>query len=163
MKIKSFLVTCSFLICFPVHASAMDELVIRKFVMDWNIARQNFTCLPPIQIEVGRDVSDIRDEKCGSVFVGKLDITLSGPPGTTVTLYGDYNFKKDNGFLILRKNDDQTLWLKDLVDLPVGQFSSEANEDSGAFEAFYKASPIFDRSVYSVQWGDNSLSQTKLN
>lgn len=126
---------------------------MEKEVMYWTLGRTETACTPSIIIEAGRDVPDLRDEICGSVF-GKFSITLSGPPGTTVTLFGNYNFSEDNGFLIIRKNDDQMLWLHDLVAFPAGQWSSsKADKDSGAFEAFYKASPIFEESVSSVKWG----------
>ena len=138
---------------FPVLAWANSELVLQKEVMYWS-DKTNVACSPPITIEVGRDVPDLRDEICGSQD-GKIDLTLSGPPGTIVTLFGSYNFKKDNGFLIIKKKDDQLLWVKDFVDLPAGQFSSEANEDSGAFETFFQAVPFFERSVSSVKWGDS--------
>lgn len=158
MKIKFFLVAYTFLVCFPTLAFAHDELVIQKEVMYWTMARSNFTCTPHIQIEIGEDVPDLRDEVCGTV-IGSHSLTLSGPAGTTVTLYGDYNFKKDNGFLTIRKKDDQMLWLMDLTVFPDGQwFSSEADQDSGAFDIFYKANPRFERIVSSVQWGDRSVN-----
>lgn len=155
MKITAFLATCSFLICFPVLAFATDELVMQKEVMYWTVLPSDTACSELIKIEVGRDVPDMRDELCGYVL-GTFNVTLSGPPGTTVTLFGNYNFKKDNGFLIIRKSDDQKLWLHDLVAFPAGQwFSSKANKDSGAFETFYNASTIFEESVSSVKWGNS--------
>ncbi len=83
-------------------------------------------------------------------------MTLTGPPGTTVTFFGKYNFKKGNGYLTLKKKDDRKIWLLDLISFPAGQWhTSEATDDSGAFEAFYNASPIFERSVSSIKWGNN--------
>ena len=150
---KKLLITLIFTLT-PVMAWAKGELVMEREIMYWTAGVSDTACTPPIKIEVGRDVPDLRDEKCGSES-GKFSLTLSGPPGTTVTLFGSYNFKKYNGFLIIKKKDDQLLWVKDLVDLPAGQFSSEANEDSGAFETFFKSSPMFEESVSSVKWGDH--------
>jgi hypothetical protein len=170
MKITVFLATLSFLTCFPGLGSAKDELVMHKDglvmhkdelvmhkeVMYWSSTNyDDSACNELIIIEAGRDVPDMRDELC-SYINGKFSLTLSGPPGTTITFFGKYNFKKENGFLIIKKKDDRKLWLLDLIAFPAGQwFSSEANEDSGAFEAFYNASPIFEESVSSIKWGNN--------
>ena len=155
MKTTAFLTTLSFLICFPGLGSAKEELVMEKENMYWSSAYNynDAACNELIIIEVGRDVPDMRDEHCG-YNSGKFGLTLSGPPGTTVTFFGKYNFKKENGFLIIRKKDEKMLWLLDLIAFPSGQwFYSKANEDSGAFEAYYYASPIFEESVSSIKWG----------
>lgn len=158
MKIKAFLIILSFLICFPGLSSAKDELVMKKELMWWAINGHSgdTACFQLIYIEVGRDVPDMRKEQC-AYDEGKFSVTLSGPPGTTVTFFGEYNFKKGNGYLTIKKTDDRMLWLIDLTSFPDGQWhTSEANDDSGAFEAYYNASPIFDRSVSSIKWGEHS-------
>ena len=158
MKITAFLATFSFLVCFPALSSAKDELVMFKEVMWWAINGQSgdSACFQLIYIEVGRDVPDMRNEQCAGDD-GKFSVTLSGPPGTTVTFFGKYNFKKGNGFLTIKKKDDQMLWLLDLTAFPSGQwFTSDANDNSGAFEAFYNASPMFEQSVSSIKWANDS-------
>ena len=159
MKIKAFFISISFLICFPILGFAKDELVMHQELMWWQINGQSgeSACFQLIYIEVGRDVSDMRDElldaNC-SLTDGKYSLTLTGPPGTTVTFFGNYNFKKGNGFLTIRKKDDQKLWLLDLTDFPTGQWhTSEATNDSGAFESFYNPSPMFEQQVSSIKWG----------
>ena len=162
MKITSFIIALIFLIVFPSCTFAKDELVMEKELMWWAINGQSgdSACFQLIYIEVGRDVSDMRDEllaaSCG-LSDGKYSLTLSGPPGTTVTFFGNYNFKKGNGFLTIRKKDDQKLWLLDLTDFPAGQWhTSEATDDSGAFESFYNPSPMFEQQVSSIKWGENN-------
>jgi len=157
MKIKIFIAALSFLICLPSLGSAKDELVMFKEVMYWSgsFNYDDSACNQLIFVEVGRDVPDMRKEKC-AYGDGKFSFTLSGPPGTTVTFFGKYGFEKGNGFLTIKKTDDQKLWLLDLTAFPPGEwFTSEANDDSGAFEAFYNASPIFEQSVSSIKWGDH--------
>ena len=111
-------------------------------------------CMELIIIQEGRDVPDMRNENC-AFSEGKFNVTLSGPPGTTVTFFGKDGFKKGNGFLTIKKKDDRMLWLWDLISFPAGQWhTSEANNNSGAFEAFYNSSPTFEQSVSSVKWGD---------
>ncbi len=156
MKIKTFLITLSFLICFPGLGFAKDELVMEKELMWWAINGHSgdVACFQLIYIEVGRDVPDMRKEKC-AYDDGKFSVTLSGPPGTTVTFFGEYGFKKGNGFLTIKKKDDQKLWLWDLTDFPPGQWSIlEATDNSGAYEAFYNPSPMFEQQVSSIKWGD---------
>lgn len=158
MKFTAYFAILIFLLCFPTLGCAKDELVMFKEVLYWTDNGKNgdTACNQLIYIKVGRDVPDMRNEQCG-YNDGKFSVTLSGPPGTTVTFFGKYGFKKGNGFLTIKKTDDQKLWLLDLTAFPSGQwFTSEANDDSGAFEAFYNASPIFEQSVSSVKWGNDS-------
>ena len=97
----------------------------------------------------------MRDKPCG-LRDGKFSLTISGPPGTTVTIFGKYNFKKGNGFLTIKKKDHREIWLLDLIYFPAGQwFYTEATEDSVAFETFYNPSPNFEESIYSIKWGRN--------
>ena len=160
MKIKAFFISISFLICFLIPGFAKDELVMHQELMWWQINGQSgeSACFQLIYIEVGRDVPDMRDElldaNC-SLTDGKYSLTLTGPPGTTVTFFGKYNFKKGNGFLTIKKKDDKKLWLLDLTDFPGGQWhTSEATDDSGAFESFYNPSPMFEQQVSSIKWGE---------
>jgi hypothetical protein len=137
-------------------------LVMEKELMWWAINGQSgdSACFQLIYIEVGRDVPDMRDELraagCG-LNDGKYSLTLTGSPGTTVTFFGNYNFKKGNGFLIIRKKDDQKLWLLDLTDFPAGQWhTSKATDDSGAFEFFYNPSSMFEQQISSIKWDGNN-------
>jgi hypothetical protein len=154
MKITAFL--SIFLTYFPLIGFAQDELVMQKEFMYWESTISDSSCNQLIYIELGRDVPDLREEPCGNIN-GKFSLTLSGPPGTTLTLFGDYDYNKENGFLIIRKIDDQQLWLLDLIAFPAGQwFSSKDNKNSGAFETFYNPSPTFEESISSLKWGSNS-------
>jgi hypothetical protein len=154
MNIIAFVISINFLICFPSLGFAETELVMEKEVLNYSaMGIGDQACMELIIIKEGRDVSDMRDEHC-PLSEGKFSVTLSGPPGTTVTLFGRFDFIKDNGFLTIKKKDDRKLWLWDLTDFPSGQWhNSEANNKSGAFEAFYNASPTFEQSVSSIKWG----------
>jgi len=156
MKITTFLIAVLILVFFQNFTYAKDEMVIRKENMYWAVTIEGDACYKLIDIEVGRDVPDMRNEPCG-LSEGKFSFTITGPPGTTVTLFGRYNFKKDNGFLIIKKKDDKQIWLQDIIAFPPDKwFYSEANEDSGAFDAFYNPSPMFEQSISSIRWGDNN-------
>ena len=154
MKNTIFAITLIFLFGFTNCSFAKDGIVLRKETMYWAVTIDDDVCYKLIDIEVGRDVADMRDEPC-SLSDGKFSFTITGPPGTTVTLFGRYNFKKGNGFLIIKKKDDKKIWLQDIIDLPTDQwFYSEANDDSGAFDAFYNPSPMFEQSLHSIKWGE---------
>ena len=156
MKKTAILKTLIFLFCFPGLGFAKNELVMEKELFWAQMNEADVACNELIYIEVGRDVSDMRNEQCGFTE-GKYSITLSGPPGTTVTFFGKNGFKKGNGFLTIRKTDDRMLWVWDLTAFPSGQWhTTEANDKSGAFEAYYNSSPMFEKSVSSVQWGDHT-------
>ena len=155
MKLTAFLTALTVLIGFPGLSFGKNEMVMRKEPLDWAVTRDGDVCYRLFSIKVGDDVPDMRDQPC-FFRDGKFSLTISGPPGTTVTLFGKFNFKKGNGFLTIKKKDNRKIWLLDLIYFPADQwFYSEANEDSGAFETFYKPSPIFEESLYSIKWGDN--------
>jgi hypothetical protein len=155
MKLTAFLTTLTILIGFPGLSLGKDEMVLRKEALYWAVTIDDDVCYRLITIKVGDDVPDMRDQPC-FLRDGKFTFTLTGPPGTTVTLFGKFNFKKGNGFLTVKKKDNRKIWLLDLIYFPAGQwYTSEANEDSGAFETFYNPSPIFDESISSIKWGTN--------
>ena len=155
MKFTAFLTALTILIGFPSLSFGEGEMVMRKETLAWAVTIDDDVCYRLFTIKVGEDVPDMRDQPC-FFRDGKYTLTLTGPPGTTVTLFGKFNFKKGNGFLTIKKKDHRKIWLLDLIYFPAGQwFYSEANEDSGAFETFYNPSPIFDESISSIKWGPN--------
>ena len=155
MKLTAFITVLTILFGFPGLSLAKGEMVLRKETLAWAVTLDDDVCYRLITIKVGEDVPDMRDQPC-FLRDGKFTFTLTGPPGTTVTLFGKYNFEKGNGFLTIKKKDHREIWLLDLIYFPVNQwFYSEANEDSGAFETFYNPSPIFEESLYSIKWSTN--------
>jgi len=155
MKLTAFLTALTISIGFPGVSFGKNEMVMRKEPLDWTVTRDGDVCYKLIPIEVGHDVPDMRDKPCG-LRDGKFSLTISGPPGTTVTLFGKYNFEKGNGFLTIKKKDYREIWLLDLISFPTGRwFYTKETEDSGAFETFYNPSPNFEESIYSIKWGAN--------
>jgi len=155
MKLTALLTTLTILITFPGLSFGEGEMVLRKETLPWAVTIDDDVCYRLFTIKVGEDVPDMRDQPC-FFRDGKYTFTLTGPPETTVTLFGKFNFKKGNGFLTIKKKDYREIWLLDLIYFPAGQwFYSEANEKSGAFETFYNPSPNFDESIFSIKWGAN--------
>ena len=155
MKLTAFLTALTILFGFPGLSFGKDEMVMRKETLAWAVTIDDDVCYRLITIKVGEDVPDMRDKPCG-LRDGNFSPTISGPPGTIVTLFGKYNFEKGNGFLTIKKKDHREIWLLDLIYFPAGRwFHTEETEDSGAFETFYNPSPNFEESIYSIKWGRN--------
>jgi hypothetical protein len=94
-------------------------------------------------------LSDMRNQFCE----GEYSLSLDGPAGTTVTLYGQYFFGKGRGYLVLTKTDNQKIRVSKLDNFPSEQWVvSPANKDTGGYEAFLKPSPDFKTNLASVQW-----------
>jgi hypothetical protein len=151
---KFFPAVLVLILCFPALGYGnKDQLVLDKLRLDIHISMGDSACDELMYIDTGRDVSDMRNFPC-YFRTGKYTFTLSGPSGTTVTLFGKNSFSEERGYLIVRKKDDKPVWVLHLEDYPAGEwFISGASRDSGAYEVFYKAEPIFSQNVSSIKWG----------
>lgn len=92
---------------------------------------------------------------------GYYTVHLSGPKGTTVTIYGSKNFGRDRGFLVVVKNDDSAIQIDDLEGFVSGQWLNVPSKrgESGAYSVYYRPFPNFRENLASVNWGqwwDNS-------
>jgi hypothetical protein len=92
---------------------------------------------------------------------GGYTFTLDGPANTTVTLFGNPDYRVDWGYLIVRKTNDKRIWLKDLNSLKKGGWQTVEGEGGyGDYQYYYKKSPAFIEKIASVKWGQwwNSLN-----
>lgn len=154
MKIKIFwifLFSCLFIS--KIVFAGEGELVLDKLRLDFNISLGDSSCDELMNFASGKDFPDMRVLDCYH-RTGKYTMTLTGPPGTTVTLFGNVSYGKERGYLIIKKKDDRQVWLLDLEDFfPDRWLQVEAQRQSGAYEAFYHAAPIFSQNVSSIKWG----------
>lgn len=129
------------------------ELVLFKETLDpGTLFRRGRSCEEVFYVQKGQDFSDLRDMR-NFFCEGEYSLTLDGPPGTTVTLYGQFFFGEDRGTLTLTKTDQQQVWIWDLEDFPDGKWAvAEANKDTGGYEIFYRAAPNFKMNLGSVKW-----------
>jgi len=130
------------------------ELTLYLEVNYFTSSMEHSDCDHDPKIENGKNVKDTRDLPC---FQGnnKLTLTLTGPKGTQVTLFDRIGYGNDNGYLIIKKNDDRLIWIVDLEAFPDGKWHSiKADMDTGAYDVFYKAAPTFKRNVASIKWGE---------
>ena len=131
------------------------ELVIFKEASDkWTLLKKGRTCEDIFIIKKGKDAADLR--LMNNYFCeGEYTLTLDGPPGTTVTLYGQFFFEDDLGSLTLTKTDDRQAWIWDLEDFPDRKWVvAGANRSTGAYEVFYRSAPNFKMHLGSVKWGE---------
>lgn len=124
--------------------------------IDFHPTRGN--CEALFYVDAGKDIPDMRRDFRNYYCQGMYTLTLDGPPGTLVTLFGGFNFGQERGFLILKKKDDQKIWVLHLEDFPAGRWvTQEATSNYGvkygAYEAYYQPAPNFRRNVSSVKWG----------
>lgn len=111
-------------------------------------------CEALFYVDAGRDIADMRRDFSYYFCEGMYTLTLEGPPGTLVTLFGGFNFGIERGYLILKKKDDRQIWILHLEEFPSGRWATqEATPKSGAYEVYYQAAPNFRRNVSSVKWG----------
>jgi hypothetical protein len=112
-------------------------------------------CTELYDVKYGRNVADMRSFPNRNAFCqGRYEMTVRGEKGRTVTLYAQFNFGQEGGFLVVRKTDDQLVWISDLENLPPGKWTSiPANRQSGGYEAFYHDGSGFDQNLSSIKWG----------
>ncbi len=112
------------------------------------------TCNKVLIVKKDKDVAataDMRDRFCE----GEYSLSLDGPPGTTVTIYGQNFFGKSRGYLTLTKTDHQRVWVWNFRSFPEKRWMiTFANQDTGGYESFYQANPEFSRNFGSVKWNE---------
>ena len=130
------------------------ELVLNKIpIYEFEDARK-LGCTEIYDVRYGRDVADMRGFPNRNAFCqGRYEMTVRGDKGRTVTLYAQFNFGQEGGFLVVRKTDDQLVWIHDLEDMPAGQWTTiPASRQSGGYEAFYHQGSGFDQNLSSIKW-----------
>ncbi len=128
-------------------------LVLNKIpIFEFEDPRKN-VCIAMYDVEDGRDVPDMREFR-DFLCQGRYEMTLRGKKGRTVTLYAQFNFGQNSGFLVVRKADGQQVWIHDLENLPAGQWITvKGNPQSGGYQAFYSKGALFDQNLSSIKWG----------
>ena len=137
----------------PQAAEQRGALVLYKEPLFEYEGKRRPDCDALYDVKAGKNVSDMRDFR--QFFCeGRYTVTLKGKKGTTVTLFGQFNYKKGAGFMVIVKNDKRKIWLDDLEDFPSGKWVNfKANRDTGAYQIYYKSVSRFSENISSIQWG----------
>ena len=84
---------------------------------------------------------------------GSYLIDLTGPQGTTVTLFGSQSYSRQQGYLILVKQDDYPIAVGDLESLPPNQWVEVGTPQTGRYSVWYYPANHFKELIASARWG----------
>ncbi len=137
------------------------ELVLFREVLDpWTLFGKGRSCSDVFIVEKSRDYPGFQGMN-NRFCEGEYSLTLDGPPGTTITLYGQAFFGEDRGYLTLTKTDRKRVWIWDLEDFLDGKWMvAEANKDTGAYEVYFHAYPDFKMHLGSAKWNETTRFQS---
>jgi len=154
MKTKKFFASLCLLVFLSSPVSADEsELTLYLEVLYFNASMTTVDCDRLLFIPAEKDLPDFSDMPC-YLQDTRVTITLTGPPGATVTLFGKRAYGREKGYIVIRKTDAHKVWIRDLLDFPDTQWiTTAADSSSGGYEAFYKTGPAFDSNVASLKWG----------
>jgi hypothetical protein len=162
MRLQNFIILPALILIFATFAEAGKEngdLTLYKFpLLEFEDARQIGLCRGLMSWGEERNSPDLRLNIRNWHCQGRYSVALVGPKDKTVTLFAGFNYGKEQGYLVIRKLDNNKVWIPDLMDLPANQWVSmppENGPDSeyGAFEIFFRPSPNFDQKLASFKWG----------
>jgi hypothetical protein len=156
MKVKTILILSLLVACTATPCLSKDlktELILFKSIENYReIIAKGRLCNTSVHIRKNKDISSLSDMR-NRFCKGEYSLSLNGPAGTTVTLYGQYFFGKGRGYLVLTKTDDYQVRISNIDDFPGEHWVvSQSNEDTGGYEAFFKPSPDFKTNLASIQW-----------
>ena len=111
-------------------------------------------CNGRLTLKENKNADDLRRSFAEYFCEGEYSVVLDGPAGKMVTLFGSFQFKKERGFLIIRKKDSKGIWVEELQAYPERKWHSVPAEGMyGSFDVFYVPAPRFRTRIGSIQWG----------
>ncbi len=130
------------------------ELILNKApVLEFDSFHREPVCESLLDFHAGKDQPNFNNYRHNNCQ-GRFTFTLRGEPGSTVTLFGNVDYRKERGFLIVKKVDDQEIWVQEIETLPPNRWISiEGKKGYGSYQAFYSAAPRFSQNIASVKWG----------
>ncbi len=158
MKKKSRIIAVLFLVfswALTVQAVEMrGELILNKGpLLEFDTMHRTPVCESLLDVHAGKNQPNFFNYRHNSCQ-GRYTFTLRGKTGSTVTLFGKVDYQKERGFLIVRKLDDQEIWLTELESIPANQWvSRESQNGYGGYEAYFASAPQFSQNIASVKWG----------
>jgi hypothetical protein len=135
-----------------------DLTLYKDPILEFESARLLGACPGLRSWKENRNAPDFRNDLRNFHCQGRFSLTLEGSKDKVVTLFAGFNYKKEQGYLVVRKLDDKKVWIPDLMNLPTNQWVTMTPEDGydsefGSFEIFFRPSPNFDQKLASMKWG----------
>lgn len=157
MKLTRIFAATFLVLSFSLSAQAIEmrgELILNKGpLLEFDNFHREPVCESLLDFHKGKDQPNFfnyRHNNCQ----GRFTFTLRGDTGSTVTLFGNVDYRKERGFLIVKKLDGQEIWVKEIESLPANQWVTiEGQQGYGSYQAYYAAAPQFSQNIASVKWG----------
>jgi hypothetical protein len=140
-----------FILMLPTAAMASSNALLELWKRSEFLYGKCGHCADLIPIKNNRDWADFLPYNL-KTRAGYFTANLKGPAGTSVTLYGQEDYRKNRGYLIITKKDDSMIEIEDLEAFTPGKWT-EVDKVKGSYSVFYQPHQNFKTSVSSVKWG----------
>ena len=140
-----------FILIFPAPAMASNGALLELWKRPDFLYGKCGHCADLISIKNNRDWADFLPFNF-TTRDGYFTANLRGPAGTSVTLYGQEDFRESRGYLVIIKKDDLMVEIDNLEAFVPGQWT-EVDKEEGSYSAFYQPYQNFKRFVSSAKWG----------
>ncbi len=140
-----------FILLLPTTALASSNALLELWKRSEFLYGPCGHCADLISIKSNRDRADFLPIQLRTRD-GYFTANLKGPSGTSVTLYGQEDYRENQGYLIIIKKDDSRIEIEDLEAFTPGKWT-EVDKEKGAYSVFYQPHQNFKTLVSSVKWG----------
>lgn len=151
MKIFQNLCIMLLILMLPTTSMASSNALLELWKRSEFLYGKCGHCADLVSIKNNKDWADFQPYNL-TTRDGYFTVNLNGPAGTSVTLYGQEEYRKNRGYLIIIKKDSSMIEIEDLEAFTPGKWT-EVDKEKGAYSAFYQPHQNFKTLVSSVKWG----------
>ncbi len=148
-----------FILMFPTAAFASDKAQLNLWKKDPFRYGRCGHCAKLVSAAENKDLADFFPFVNLELQSGYFVADLTGPTGTSVTLYGLKDFRTDRGYLVIVKKDDSIVEIDDLEAFAAGKWT-DVEKEQGAYSVFYHPHENFKSLIASIRWGKGPQSET---
>jgi hypothetical protein len=156
--LKKFLIVL-FVLTLPTTAFASAKANLDLWKRSLHYGGPCGHCAPLLSFSANKDRSSFSEYSLDGRS-GYYTINLTGPKGTAVTLFGREDFSTENGYLIIMKEDNESIEINDLEMFSPGVWTKVESPTGGSYSAFYLPHQNFKSLIASIQWGKGPKSGT---
>ncbi len=151
---RQFVLSSIFILFFIPPSFANNQAELQLFKRDPFLLGPCEPCTDLFSVAENKNLKDLTTYNLHSQ-TGFYYMHLLGKAGTTVTIFGQDNHEKNQGYLIVYKKDDSPVIIEDIDQFAPKQwtFNKGLKGYSGDYLAWYEPYPSFKHHVSSVQWG----------